>query len=35
VLSVLTDAKGTRHEITVAALYWAVKKMVAGMAAAA
>jgi hypothetical protein len=34
VLSVLTDTKGTRHKITVAALYWAVKRMVADLAAA-
>jgi hypothetical protein len=35
VLSVRTDDKGTRHKLTVVALYWAVKKMVAELAAAA
>jgi hypothetical protein len=34
-LRVLTDGKGTRHKVTVAGLYWAVKKMVADLAAAA
>jgi hypothetical protein len=35
ILSVLTDARGTRYKLTVVALYWAVKDMVSRMAAAA
>ncbi len=33
VLSVLTDARGSRQKLTVAALYWHVKKMVDDLAA--
>lgn len=35
VLSVLSDASGTRDKLTVVALYWAVKSMVASLAAVA
>jgi hypothetical protein len=35
VLTVLTDAGGTRDKLTVAALYWAVKSMVKDLAAKA
>jgi hypothetical protein len=35
ILSVLTDGRGTRHKLTVVALYWAVKKVVLDLAATA
>lgn len=35
VLSVLTDGRGTRQKLTVVALYWAIKRMVSDLAAAA
>jgi len=34
-VSVLSDARGTRYKLTVAALYWAVKDLVKKMAASA
>jgi len=33
IVSVFSDAKGTRYKVTVVALYWAVKRMVADLAA--
>ncbi len=35
VLTVLTDSRGTRDKLTVAALYWAIKRMVGELAATA